>query len=132
LDDLGNSIGKLAMVRKWSDKGYRAEIRIGGGSTYTFPLNYHGGPKGTEWENFDGIMRIRREGNVTEMYVANINPSTGAHMNAHSSRYVDHEQKYGGNLSQVQPHIGVYSTYTPVDSSIKDIKVWRINDVPES
>lgn len=131
LNDQNVEIGKLAMKMTNRTSGNTVEVRLGGGTTYTFPVLYAGGPNGTEWNNFAGIIRLTKRGNVYESYIAKIAPSTGRHQVPHHSKFVDAEFKYGGTLSQVQVHTGRSGTLPPVDASISDIKVWRLNDVSD-
>ena len=132
LDDLGNAIGKLAIVSNPHRPNNKVEIRLGGGSVYTFPVNYFGGKIGNEWNNFDGIIRLTKTGNVFDMYVAKVDPNTGRHFLAHSTRYTDHNNLYGGSISQVQLHIGKYSNNPLLPIELKDLKVWQINEIPST
>lgn len=132
LDSNSNAIGKIAMVKLKRDSGNRVEVRLGGGSTYTFPVNYYGGTRGNEWNNFAGIIRFTRKGNVTEAYIAKVDPTTGKHSRAHNARFVDTEMRYAGNLSQVQVHIGTNNVSNPVPATIRDVKVWKLVEVPDT
>lgn len=131
LDDLGNHIGKLAIKSRYHNPNNTVEVRIGGGTNYRFLVNYEGGPKGTEWNSFEGVIRLQRKGNVFEAYVAKVNQTTGKHYYAHHVRYEDVENQFPGNLSQVQVHTATWGQQEPLGAQAKDVKVWTFTEVPE-
>lgn len=133
LDDQSQSIGKLAVVKNGNQKGVKIEIRIGGGSNHEFIVNHFGDSTAKRWNNFYGILRLTKKGNVYEAYVAQINTSTKKHFNAFSNRFVDEKARFTGTLAQVQPHIGAYGTNPVITGTqIHDIKVIRHNNVPDT
>lgn len=128
LDDQGNHIGKLAIWSREKVPTNTVEIRIGGGSVYTFIVN---DANNGRWNNFSGILQLSKKGNVFEAYVAQID-GNGKHNYSKSYRYVDTERKYSGNLSQIQLHAGVYNTLTPIISQSTDVEIYRYNEIPKT
>src|SRR5690606_39908055 len=55
-----------------------AEVRAGDQSNY-HNLIYEYGDKPGNWNNFQGVMRLEREGNVWKAYVAMVDTVTGRH-----------------------------------------------------
>lgn len=132
LNDQGVAIGKLAMKKTGADVGNTVEVRLGGGAVYTFPVVFGGGSRGTEWNNFHGFIRLEKRANVYEIYIAKTIPGNESrHQYPHSVTYVDEGNLYGGNLSQVQVHIAKPGAFSPVDARIRDVKVWKINPIPD-
>lgn len=128
LDAMNQSIGKLAMKMVGNTPGNFGEARVGGGAKYVYPIARTGGPKGTEWNNFDGILRLQKRGNVFDMYIAQIHPTSGQHLYPVSARYVDEDFEFTEQLSQIQVHIGKpYNQGGVLSTGIKDIKVWKLN-----
>lgn len=133
LDDQSNVIAKIAMKQTGATKGNAVEVRLGGAEDYKYILNY-AGSKGIEWDNFDGVLSLEREGNVWTAYVAQIDPDTGRHTSRLSQsmgRYVDTEQRFVGNLSQIQLHIAKHSDLPHPFIRFLDLKIFRINEVPK-
>lgn len=132
-DALNQSIGKMAMKMTGGTAGNFGEARIGGGANFIYPIAEKGGPKGSEWNNFDGILRMQKRGNVFDMYIAQVNPKSGQHTYPIQARYVDEDFQFTAPLAQVQVHIGKpYNQTTAPSMAIKDIKVWRLNEVPDT
>lgn len=129
LDDLGNHIGKIAIVDTQYQRGSRIEVRIGGGSNYEFIMLVGGGTD-RRWDNMDGVIRITRKGNVWEAYAARVEPGTNIHSSAVSTRYVDEDLRFTSNLSQVQTHIGKFGNINTTNMRITDLKVIKHNLVP--
>ncbi|QHT47335.1 hypothetical protein M662_12840 [Bacillus sp. SB49] len=72
LDVHGNQLFKLAMKDILGGKVQSfGEARVGGGDTNHF-LIAESGDKGWEWNNFEGAMRIEREGQQWKAYIAQI------------------------------------------------------------
>lgn len=130
LDDVGQHIGKLALWSQQSDPNMRCEMRIGGGATYKFLLKDQIGT-GIGWNNFEGILRMEKKGNVFKYYIARVDPKTKKHSYAKAGTFTDGELLYIRNLSQVQLHAGIYNLQKPGTIQFRDLKVWRLNTVPK-
>lgn len=130
LDDLGAHIGKVGLTTRGQSYNV-GEVRIGGGANYKYLVsNYTGGPNRNEWNNFAGIMRLVKKGNVYSFYIARVSYATKRHSYIHAGTYIDYDNQFTAALSQVQLHIGVYGTQTPVTGMMgRDVKVWRLNDI---
>lgn len=129
IDTNGNHMGKVTMRRTNMEGGNVCEVRIGGGAQYVILMNWTG-KNGRELNNFDGIVRIARRGNVWTAYVAQVNRTTGKHSHPMHTKFVDENLLYTQNLSQVQVHIGAYAQRPIPDTRIDYVKVWRVNQIP--
>ena len=128
LDDQGAAIGKIAMKKVGSgSNSNRVEMRLGDSALFHFMVDTTG-----PWNDFNGILRLSRVGNVWEAYVARVNPTTGRHTSRYSTRYVDSDNFYLKNLSQVQVHMAQFGTKPVGGLRITDIKVFKINDISET
>ncbi|MCM3487900.1 phage tail family protein [Alkalihalophilus marmarensis] len=79
------------------------------------------------WNNYRGMLRIERVGNVYRPYWAKIEPD-GRHVwQLSTMRYVDHNNQYDSRITQVQVGIRVWPLHKPLDQSVDQIKVFRIN-----
>lgn len=129
LDDQSEIIGKITMEKiKGGSTGNRVKVQMGGPSANKLIIDYTG-DTGREWDNFQGIIRLIRVGNVWESYVAQVTSSTGVHHSRHYKRYTDSSNLYVGNLSQLQLHMAQYGTSPAPDMRISGIHVNRFNDV---
>lgn len=131
-DDLSRVIGKIAMKRIGGGAtGNTVEVRIGDLASGKNIVLYAGN-KGIAWNNFDGLIRITRKGNVWDVYVANVEPDGRQHTRFQSKPYVDAARLYMGNLSQVQLHVAQHSTLPVPPMSITNLKIERINVIPDT
>lgn len=84
------------------------------------------------WNNYKGMLRIERVGNVYRPYWAKIEPD-GRHVwQSSTMRYVDHNNQYDSRITQVQVGIRVWPLHQPLDQSVDQIKVFRINQPQQS
>lgn len=128
LDDQSQRVGKISMKKvKGGSQGNHVEVTIGPATQAKLIIDYKG-DTGREWDNFDGIIRLIRKGNVWESYVAQIS-ATGVHHSRHFRRYTDSANLYMGNVSQLMLHMAQYGTSPVPGMRIKGIHVNRINDV---
>ena len=132
LDDQGNHIGKLAMKNRYNNPNNMVEVRIGGGSTYTFIFLDYGGSRKTEWDDFHGMIRLSRKGNVYDVYIAKIDEQTRKHTFARTANFVDEENLYAGNLSQVQVHSATWGTQEAAPVAATDLTVFEHMPVPST
>lgn len=129
LDDLSQVTAKFAMKRVGGGAGGNvAELRLGDASNGKTVLNF-AGTKGNAWRNFTGIMRLTRTGQEWTIYVAIVDAETGKHHTRYYYTYSDREVSFARNLSQIQIHIGAYGTNATNPMDIRDIKIYRINQV---
>ena len=110
-DESMSLIGKIAVLdnSKGNDK-IIAEGRVGplsGGQYVISSSNYS-----HNWNQFYGLMRIRRVGKRFEFYVSRRDVN-GRHVNSISRVYTDNAGKYSGRLKYIQIHIGKHGNITP-------------------
>ena len=129
LDVNNKAIGKMAMkdmsIGVASNFG---EIRAGGlvDGEYIIaesPSNV--------WNNFDGILRIERIGKDWLAHIGKIR-ADGTHHARRTIRFTDAEGKYMQRVAQIQVHIGISRGRTPTQMSVKDIKVWKVNNLDDN
>jgi predicted phage tail component-like protein len=129
LDDQSQTIGKLSMKRiNEGFGGNTVEVRLGNGLTSHMLVNYAGADN-RSWDNFNGIIRLSREGNVWTAYIARIDPNTSKHIVRYGATYTDTGLLYTNNLSQVQLHIAQNGTSPVPKLAIADLRIDRINNV---
>lgn len=130
MDDQSQVIGKLSMKRTLGgSSGNHVEIRLGTNIQNKFLVSYAGG-NGRAWNNFSGLLRLTRTGNVWEAYIAQVDPATSVQSVRHSARFVDTELLYMGNLSQIQVHAAQSGTIAVPALTIYDLRVDKINTPP--
>lgn len=97
---------------------------VGSSTSDRLFLSYH---ERKEWNPFSGLLRIRKIGNVFEIYATSIN-SNGMHYASYSKRYVDGEKKYTKKLAGIAVQISKNAKYkAPSESFIKRVVVKRPN-----
>ena len=127
LDASNNTIAKIGIEDIWSN---RAKIQ---GKFQLGDLNnresiYVEADTDSGWNNFNGIIRVVREGNVWRPYWAKID-SNGNHVWRKSrERYVDVEEEYLSPVAQIQVAIRKWPTTDNITQKVKDIKVYKINN----
>jgi len=129
LDVNNNRIGKLSLKDMLvGADNTMGEIRIGPLQGGHYLIQTHGVRPGL-WNNFYGILRLRREGNQLQAYIAMIDTQNGSqHHTRWNEIYVDVEEKYLTRLAQIQVHIGQYADRHWVrDIGVHEIRVWKIN-----
>jgi predicted phage tail component-like protein len=135
LDVNSKIIGKV--VLRDSTTGYKynwAVARAGNESDNHVLYDGYGANPGT-WNDFDnGILEIKRVGNVWEFYIAK-RDAAGNHYARLSKRWRHNSGKYNEKLAQIQVHVGAYGTHTPTTQSINTLYVDEIiqpgsNQVP--
>lgn len=132
LDDQSQIVAKVGMKKVGGGaSGNIVEIRLGDLTTNHFLVNY-AGDSGRSWNDFNGILRLTRIGNVWEAYVAMIDQTTGLHHTRHTARYTDSGNLFARNLSQVQIHMAQNGTTPVPDLRIRDVKVYKINEIPDT
>jgi predicted phage tail component-like protein len=128
LDTNNQTVAKLAMKDVY--QGYaenHAEMRAGNISTGTRLID--GGPlKKDDWDDFYGMLRLSREGNIWRAYVAVID-SKGKHVKTRSETFTDHKNQYTAQIAQVMVHIAQRGTIAPADMKIHKVKVFKCNNL---
>jgi predicted phage tail component-like protein len=136
LDVTNKIIGKV--VLRDSTTGYKynwAVARAGNEDDNHVLYDGYGANPGT-WNDFDnGILEIKRIGNVWEFYIAK-RDAKGNHNARLSKRWRHTTGKYNEKLAQIQVHVGAYGTHSPSTQSISTLYVDEIiqpgsNQVPE-
>jgi phage-related protein len=131
LDANNQTICKLAMKDVY--QGYaenHAEMRAGNISTGTRLID--GGPaKKDDWDDFYGILRMSRTGNVWRAYVAVID-ANGKFVKSRSETFTDHQNQYTAPITQVMIHIAQRGTISPADMRIHKIKVFKRNNLQDN
>jgi predicted phage tail component-like protein len=77
------------------------------------------------WQNFDGILRIERVGNVWTAYVARID--NGVFNTTRLKTWTDSEGIATAPITQVQVQLWQHGSTPATNQRLKDIKVFRIN-----
>ena len=123
-------IGKIAIKdSKANSRLNYVEARAGGLAGGTYFIAEAGDNPGV-WNNFDGVLRLERNGARWQAYVAKIAPD-GTHY-ARRTRYLtDSLGQYMNALASVQVHIAAGGEYEPTEMSISELRVYRINQVQE-
>jgi predicted phage tail component-like protein len=127
LDTNNQTVAKLAMKDVY--QGYEenhAEMRVGNLATGT-RLFDTGGPKKDDWDNFYGMLRMSRTGNVWRAYVAKLN--NGKHEKSRSETFTDYKNQYMSPITQVMVHIAQRGTIAPADMKIHKVKVFKRNNL---
>lgn len=81
---------------------------------------------GELWNHFKGMLRLERIGNRWRSYIAKIR-SDGTHHARETRWFTDIDEKFVSKVAQIQVHMGKFGGYPPTQMSIKDLKVWKIN-----
>lgn len=127
LDASNNVVGKMAMKDIYSGSSIaHGEVRIGDNSINAYPISEAGDRKGT-WNNFYGMLRLQRVGNVWTAYIAEIDPDTNQHHTRRNVTFVDVDNVFTRSLTQIQVHTAQYGTQASGTLAINDIKVYKIN-----
>ncbi|MEC3884578.1 distal tail protein Dit [Halobacillus sp. HZG1] len=126
LDVHGNQLFKLAMKDILGGKKQSfGEVRAGGGSTNHF-LIAEAGDKGWEWNDFEGVLRIERDGKHWTAYIARMNDE-GLHTASRTREWDDNEGKFTADLAQIVLHTSQNGTYQAPMQGIDSVRVEKIN-----
>lgn len=130
LDNLGNSVGKIALkdTHPARDNGI-AEIRVGDDTDNHFIISGTKNP-GVLWKNFTGLLRIEREDNMWRAQVSKLN-SNGDVVQWVAGEYHDVEGRYSEGISQIVMHVAQSGSHPTPDMGINSIEVFKINKQPE-
>ncbi|WP_176555750.1 distal tail protein Dit [Virgibacillus ndiopensis] len=130
LDVNGNQVAKVATkdTRAGRALGW-GEARAGNVDDNHYLINEPGDIDGN-WNNFNGILRIEREGTKWRVYFAMVDTSTGIHHTRRASEWRDAEGLYSLNVAQVVVHMGQFGTNQPIAGGIYSLSVFKINQQP--
>lgn len=128
-DANGNRVAKIGFEDAWTNATEnQGKARIGTGSNYHDIYTSPDYPNG--WNNFDGIMRIEREGNVWKPYFAKI--INGKHDWVRGNlRYTDNIGNATAPITEVQVAIRKYPGTDETDMSINEIKIYKVNQITD-
>lgn len=132
LDASSVVLAKFAMKRIGGGaSGNVVEVRLGTQANGQFIVSDYGGTNGTAWREFEGIMRLTKEGNLWTFYVAMVDPVTGRHHTRFTRTYRDALNQYARSLAQVQLHAAQSGTIATPAFRLRNLTVDRINAVPD-
>ncbi|MDW0113759.1 phage tail family protein [Sporosarcina saromensis] len=131
LDALNRVVAKILMTKRSPHSpAIWARIVAGNEQDGHDIINSRGANDWT-WHQFDGMLRIERVGNVWKAYVARYDAEHGWHARL-GGEWVDTAGVATANITQVQTQLWAHGTTPPTTTQrIDDIKVFKINDVPD-
>ncbi|SDO79122.1 distal tail protein Dit [Halobacillus aidingensis] len=124
-DANGNTMGKVGFGDAWEGQDQNFGFgQVGdyntGHKVYAFAKYPYG------WNDFDGVIRIVREGDIWRWYFAKI--ENGVHNWVYSTlRYTDNAGQYMAPITDVQVAMRIWPLTSSTDMKIKDIKLYKIN-----
>lgn len=127
LDANNDTVAKIGIEDVWRDLSQvQGKFQLG---TQTNRYDYYRKPDSlTKWNNFQGILRIHRDGDRIRPYFALIN-SDGKHTWVSGDYvYTDKQNEYQNPITQIQVGMRMYSGTNYGAMRLKDIKFWRYND----
>ena len=131
LDVLGNTVGKIAIKDTQSGQALTiGEVRAGDTDNNHFLINEYGDRPGN-WNNFNGHLRIEREGNRWYAYIAMVDTATGQHYTRRSVIWTDTANRYTRTVAQVAVHIGQFGNHRTPAGGVYSIQVHKINQEPD-
>lgn len=131
LDANDNAVGKLSMKDTQSGRAMAVgEIRAGDILENNYLIN---GPATRDdgWNDFYGMLRLEREGNLWKAYIGKIDQTTGNHHWRQAFEWPDTEGKFTRNVAQVAIHVGRMGTHTSGAMGIYEVSVYKINKQPD-
>lgn len=132
LDASNNIVAKVGVEDVWRDME-RVQTKFQLGNLDNRYQYYRQADKPSAWNNFKGILRISREGQQIQPYFSLVRPDGKHDWVSSAFIYMDTENKYQAPITQVQVAFRVHApTINPAIMRIDDIKVWKINNLPDS
>lgn len=83
------------------------------------------------WNDFDGMLRLQRDGDRWMSYIAKIRPD-GTHHARETRWFTDGAREFQQPVAQIQVHIGRFGDFPVTQMGIDDLKVYKINDPSEN
>lgn len=129
LDANSHIIGSIRIVDAWENiKRNRGRAYIQNGTKQHHLINLSDvSDSGEIWNDFDGILRLERIGTKWLAYIGKIRED-GTHHARRIVRFDDVAQDFMTRVAQIQIHIGKFGPYEHSQMSVKDLKVWKINN----
>lgn len=124
-DSANNTVGKISLGDSFvGNNKVTGRSQIGGvnGPVIADASSYYE----NEWNNFDGIIRLQRKGNVLTAYFALVDQN-GIHYTRNNQTYVDVNNSYMVQVTQIQVALRKWTGTTACPMKVKDIKVWKLN-----
>ncbi|ANU13460.1 hypothetical protein B481_1991 [Planococcus halocryophilus Or1] len=133
LDALGNTIAKIGMEDVWPTlKKNQGKFQLG--NVDKRKIEYHRqADYAPAWNDFKGMLRVHRDGNLFRPYFAQIQPD-GKHVWVSQQwSYRDEALQYMAPIAQVKVAIRKWpgTSTSQANMRIKGIKFWRYNDPAE-
>lgn len=133
LDAFSNTVAKIGFEDVWPTiKKNQGKFQLGNMESRKVQ-HYVSADYAPAWNNFDGMLRIHRDGNRIRPYFAQIK-TDGRHDWVSSAYvYTDKLEEYMNEITQVQVAIRKWpgDAYDEAKMRIGGIKVWRLNSPPE-
>lgn len=129
LDANSHIIGSIRIVDAWENiKRNRGRAYIQNGTKQHHLINLSDvSDSGEIWNDFDGILRLERIGTKWLAYIGKIRED-GTHHARRIVRFDDVAQDFMTRIAQIQIHIGKFGPFEHSQMSVKDLKVWKINN----
>lgn len=126
LDASGGQVCKISIRDRYEiNKETEVDILIKGARTHY--LVAETGDNGVAWNDFKGILRIEREGDVWSAYVAQVDPVTGKHTARRVSTFIDNAGEFTRSVAQVVVHTSQHTAYQTPLQGVDTIYVYKIN-----
>jgi predicted phage tail component-like protein len=131
LDANNYEVGKIAMKDIESFQALAwGSARAGEAGSGQSLIDEYGDTPGN-WNDFSGIMRLEREGNIWRAYFAIVDAATGKHHTRRSVEWIDTENKYNRTVAQVQIHMAQFGSKPTVVGGVNYINIFKINPPSE-
>lgn len=131
LNASNETVCRMSIVDFWPEKDeVQCSVQLGSASAGHW-LYSGGSDQPDVWNNFAGMLRIKRNDNRWTAYFTTINPTTGVHTAPRTvAQYVDVDGLYASDITQVQVAFRVYAGTEIATMKVNDIKVREINEKP--
>ncbi|THE09952.1 hypothetical protein E1I69_20510 [Bacillus timonensis] len=79
------------------------------------------------WNDFRGLLRLQRVGNIFTAYIAK-QAADGSHYARRTIRFEDTEGKYLQRVAQVEIHIAAHGSSQTPDQQVREVRMYKINN----
>lgn len=84
------------------------------------------------WQDFYGMLRLKREGQNFQAYLSHMDVDTGQHTVSRSTSFLDTNNEFQAKLASVAIHIAGYGTYaTPNKNRVHHLTVKKVNSIAD-